>query len=179
MTTVAETGCRRFIVHARKALLSGLSPKENRDVPPLHYDLVYRLKAERPDLTVVLNGGVTSLAAADDHLAHVDGVMLGRAAYQNPYLLAEVDGRYFGAKTPPPTRHDVVDRLLPYIEAELAAGTPLKAMTRHLMGLFRDMPGARFWRRTLSENAYRPGAGPELLRDALRQTPRPTQADAA
>ena len=179
VTTVAETGCRRFIVHARKALLSGLSPKDNRDVPPLHYDLVYRLKAERPDLTVVLNGGVTSLAAADGHLAHVDGVMLGRAAYQNPYLLAEVDGRYFGAKTPPPTRHDVIDRLLPYIEAELSAGTPLKAMTRHLMGLFRDRPGARYWRRTLSENAYRPGVGPELLRDTLRQMPPPVQADAA
>ncbi|MCG8543308.1 MAG: tRNA-dihydrouridine synthase, partial [Alphaproteobacteria bacterium] len=108
-----------------------------------------------------------------------DGVMLGRAAYQNPYLLAEVDGRYFGATTPPPTRHEVVDRLLPYIEAELSAGTPLKAMTRHLMGLFRDMPGARYWRRTLSENAYRPGVGPELLRDTLRQMPPPTQADAA
>ena len=179
VTTVAESGCPRFIVHARKALLSGLSPKDNRVVPPLHYDLVYRLKEKRPDLTVVLNGGVESLAAADDHLVHVDGVMLGRAAYQNPYLLAEVDGRYFGAEASPPTRHDIVDQLLPYIEAELAAGTPLKAMTRHLMGLFRDMPGARYWRRTLSENAYRPGVGPELLRDTLRQMPPPAQANAA
>lgn len=165
--TVAAAGCSRFIVHARKAWLTGLSPKENREVPPLRHDLVYRLKEERPDLTVVLNGGVTSLEEANRHLGHVDGVMLGRAAYQTPYLLAEADGRWFGARQVPPDRHAVVEAMAGYIEAELAAGTPLSAITRHMLGLFQGMPGARAWRRHLSEHAHRPGAGLDTMRDAL------------
>jgi tRNA-dihydrouridine synthase A len=169
--TVADAGCRRFIVHARKAWLTGLSPKENRDVPPLRYDLVYRLKAERPDLEIVLNGGVTGLDAADRHLAAVDGVMLGRAAYQNPYLLAAVDRRYFGAAQAPATRHAAAEAMAGYIEAELAAGTPLAAITRHMLGLFQGVPGARAWRRQLSERAHRPGAGVAVLREALACIP--------
>lgn len=176
--TVASAGCSRFIVHARKAWLTGLSPKENRDVPPLRYELVYRLKAERPDLAIVLNGGVTNLAETDAHLRHVDGVMLGRAAYQNPYLLAGVDGSCFGDGEPPPDRHAVVRAMEDYIAAGLAAGIPLAAMTRHMLGLFQGVPGARAWRRHLSEQAHRPGAGLAVLQDALACI-RPAVADAA
>ena len=165
--TVSAAGCERFIVHARKAWLTGLSPKENRDIPPLRYDLVYRLKEERPDLAVVLNGGVTDLDAVDGHLRHVDGVMLGRAAYQNPFLLAEADRRYFGSLQAPPDRHAAAEAMAGYIEAELAAGTPLAAMTRHMLGLFQGVPGARAWRRHLSEQAHRSGAGIAVLRAAL------------
>jgi tRNA-dihydrouridine synthase A len=170
--TVAGAGCTRFIVHARKAWLTGLSPKENRDIPPLRYDVVYRLKQARPDLAVVLNGGVTGLDAADCHLAHVDGVMLGRAAYQNPFLLAEADRRYFGSRAAPMDRHGAVEAMAGYIDAELAAGTPLAAMTRHMLGLFQGVPGARAWRRHLSEHAHRPGAGLDVLRQALASVPR-------
>jgi tRNA-dihydrouridine synthase A len=169
--TVAAAGCTRFIVHARKAWLTGLSPKENRDIPPLRHELVHRLKAERPDLSIVLNGGVTSLAEADGHLRHVDGVMFGRAAYQNPFLLAEADRRYFGAPLPPPDRHAVVNAMGDYIEAELAAGTPLAAVTRHMLGLFQRVPGARAWRRHLSEQAHRPGASFAVVQAALARVP--------
>jgi len=150
---VAAAGCADVTVHARKAWLEGLSPRENREVPPLHYDLVYRLKAERPDLHVTINGGIETLAQASEHLAHVDGVMLGRAAYQNPYVLAAVDQRFFGSETAVPTRHEIIDAYLPYIEREIAAGTSLIAMTRHILGLFNGQPGARAFRRYLSENA--------------------------
>lgn len=168
---VAGAGCTRFIVHARKAWLTGLSPKENRDIPPLRYDLVYRLKQERPDLSIVLNGGVVDLDAVDGHLGHVDGVMLGRAAYQNPYLLAEVDSRYFGDRRAPATRHEIMQSVEEYVAVELAAGTPLMAMTRHMLGLFQGVPGARAWRRHLSENAHLPDAGLRVLRDALTRVP--------
>ena len=174
--TVADAGCDRFIVHARKALLSGLSPKQNRDIPPLRYDLVYALKAARPDLTVILNGGVETHPAIAEHLRHVDGVMLGRAAYRNPYLLADADRRYFGETGLAPTRHQVVEAVLPYIEAQLRAGTPLLAMSRHLIGLFQAVPGARAWRRHLSENACRRGSGVDVIRDALAQLPVPADA---
>ena len=162
----ALAGVRHVAVHARKAWLSGLSPKENRDVPPLDYPLVYRLKAERPELTVVLNGGVADLDAALAHLDHVDGVMLGRAAYHDPGLLGCVDRRVFGERrdTPP---SQAVEAYRPYIAAELAAGTPLHAMTRHMLGLFAGRPGARTWRRVLSTNAVRSGAGLEVLDTAL------------
>jgi len=176
--TVAAAGCARFIVHARKAWLAGLSPKENRDVPPLRYDLVYRLKAERPDLAIIINGGITGPAEADAHLCHVDGVMLGRAAYQNPYVLAGVDRRYFGIERPVMDRHAIVRSMEDYIAAELAVGTPLAAMTRHMLGLFQGVPGARAWRRHLSEQAHRPGASLTVLRDALSRV-RATAADAA
>ncbi|MBO6784764.1 MAG: tRNA dihydrouridine(20/20a) synthase DusA [Alphaproteobacteria bacterium] len=168
--TVAAAGCTHFIVHARKAWLDGLSPRENREVPPLHHDLVHRLKAERPDLHITINGGIETLDAAAGHLEHVDGVMLGRAAYQNPYLLAEVDRRFFGADAPAKSRHEIVDAYLPYIELEVATGTPLIAMTRHILGLFNGVRGARAWRRYLSENAPgfegTPSGAARLVRDA-------------
>jgi len=161
----ADEGVRVFAVHARKAWLQGLSPKENRSVPPLDYERVYRLKRENPSLTIVANGGIADLDSAAAHLEHVDGVMLGRAAYQSPALLADVDARFFGGA------HANVDlaasRYFDYAEEELAKGTPLNAMTRHMLGLFNGQPGARAFRRHLSENATRPGAGIAVLRDAL------------
>ena len=160
---VAQAGCRTFIVHARKAWLEGLSPKENRDVPPLDYDRVRRLKARRPELEIVLNGGIESFAEALKQLPNVDGVMLGRAAYADPYLLAEVDRALFGASDAPPSRLEVLDRFTPYVAAELARGTRLNAMTRHILGLFHGQPRARLFRRHLAENAHLEGAGLEVL----------------
>ncbi len=169
VATVAEAGCRTFIVHARKAWLSGLSPAENRSVPPLRYDLVYRLKRDFPDLRVVLNGGVTSLASALGHLEHVDGVMIGRAAYEDCYLLSEADQVIFGEPGPGPSREEVVQAYLPYVERELARGVPLARMTRHLFGLFHAQPGARAWRRHLTEGAAHPEAGAEVVHEAVRR----------
>ena len=166
-TAVRAAGCSTFIVHARKAWLEGLSPKENRDVPPLNYDRVYRLKQANPDLEIVINGGIGTLDEADGHLARVDGVMLGRAAYQSPYILAEVDRRYFGERATPPSRGEIVERLIPYIEARLAAGARLNQITRHILGLYQSVPGARQWRRHLSQNAHLDGAGAEVVLDAL------------
>ena len=166
---VAAAGCRVFVVHARKAWLAGLSPKENREVPELRYDLVHRLKRDRPELTVVLNGGVPSLDAALEHLAAgLDGVMIGRAAYHEPWILAAADRRVFGeAADPVPDREAAVAAYLPYVEAQLAAGEPLPRLVRHLLGLFHGEPRARRWRRILSEDSRRPGAGVEVLRAAL------------
>ena len=163
---VTDAGVQTVIVHARKAWLDGLSPKENRDVPPLDYDLVRRLKAARPDLQVVLNGGLVDHDTIEAELAHVDGAMIGRAAYQDPYMLAEVDRRYYGAAAAPPSRHEVVRGMRPYIEARLADGVHLGAITRHMLGLFQGRPGARAWRRHLSENAHKPGAGWSVIEDA-------------
>ncbi len=165
---VAQAGCRTFVVHARKAWLNGLSPKENRDVPPLDYERVSRLKQRRPDLEIVLNGGIESFAAAQAHLPEVDGVMLGRAAYADPYLLAEVDRDLFGSNEAPPSRLDVLDRFRPYVERQLAAGARLNQMTRHILGLFHGQPRARTFRRHLAENAHLDGAGLEVL-DAARR----------
>jgi tRNA-dihydrouridine synthase A len=162
----AQAGVTVFVVHARKALLQGLSPKENRDIPPLNYPLVYRLKRERPDLTIVLNGGVPSLEAAEAHLAHVDGVMLGRAAYHTPGILGEADRRIFGAADDV-SAADAVARYRPYMAAQLAAGTRLAAMTRHMLGLFTGAPGARAWRRILTVEGVKPGAGLEVVDAAL------------
>lgn len=167
---VAEAGAERFTVHARKAWLSGLSPKENRTVPPLRYDDVYRLKREFPELNVELNGGVLDLEQARAHLSHIDAVMIGRAAYETPYRLADADRMFYGAEAGP-TREAVVTAFLPYLEAQLGGGTPLKAMTRHILGLFTGQPGARAWRRTLSEEAYREGAGLEVVMRALEHIP--------
>lgn len=164
---LAGAGCHTFVVHARKAVLNGLSPKENRSIPPLRYDVVYRLKTEHPELKVVLNGGIARLDEANAHLGHVDGVMLGRSAYQNPYLLAGVDARFFGDARLPATREQVVMRMLPYIEQERLAGIPLNAIVRHMLGLFQGVPCARAWRRHLSEHAHRKGSGPEVVLDAL------------
>lgn len=171
---VAAAGCRTFIIHARKAWLHGLSPRDNRDIPPLRYDLVYRLKADFPMLEVVINGGLTSLEQAADQLPWVDGAMIGRAVYHNPCLLAEADRRFFGAAAPPPSRHQLIARWLPYVADQLTAGTPLAVMTRHILGLFQGLPGARAWRRNLSENAHRPGAGVEVIEQALQRIPERT-----
>jgi tRNA-dihydrouridine synthase A len=163
----AEAGVKVFIVHARKAWLSGLSPKENREIPPLDYTLVHRLKRERPDLTVILNGGVSSLNEAVEHLSGVDGVMLGRAAYHEPAILAAADRRVFGARGPDVSPFEAVERFLPYVRAELARGTRLAAMTRHMLGLFHGARGARSWRRTLTVESVGPGAGVEVVERAL------------
>jgi tRNA-dihydrouridine synthase A len=163
---VAQGGCRTFILHARKAWLEGLSPKDNRDVPPIDYDRVYRIKVRRPDLTIIVNGGIGSFGEATEHLTHVDGVMLGRAAYQDPYLLAEVDQRLFGEGEPAPSRLDVLDRFMPYAERELARGVRLNQMTRHILGLFHGQPRARAFRRVLAENAHLDGAGLDVLKAA-------------
>ena len=169
--TVAGAGCRTFIVHARKAWLQGLSPKENREVPPLDYERVRRLKARRPELEIVLNGGIADLDAALGHLEWADGVMLGRAAYQQPYILADVDhrlfGRLFGGKNAPPTRAEALAAILDYAGRHVARGGRLNNVTRHVLGLYHGRPGGRAFRRHLSENAVRPGAGPEVLAEAI------------
>lgn len=159
----AKAGVRHFIVHARKAWLQGLSPKENRDIPPLDYGLVARLKQARPELSIILNGGIESLAEAQAHLAQFDGVMLGRAAYKNPYMLAAIDQALFGDTQAPPSREEIIDRLIPYVETVLAEGTPLHGVTRHILGLYQSCPGGRHWRRHLSENAPRAGADASVL----------------
>jgi len=194
---VARAGCRTFIVHARKAWLEGLSPKENREIPPLDYELVRMLKRERPHLEIILNGGLRDLkhalteaslgppasspaasagmietAGGDASGPSLDGVMLGRAAYQNPAVLLDVDARVFGARTPSTSRIEAVEAHLPYIERKLAEGVPLHAMARHMLGLFNAQPGGRAWRRVLSERAVRPGVGVEVVRDALAEVMR-------
>ncbi|MBP5858908.1 tRNA dihydrouridine(20/20a) synthase DusA [Marivibrio halodurans] len=171
--TVAESGCRHFIVHARIAILAGLSPKENREIPPLRYDVVKRLKAERPELSIVLNGGVKDLATARDLIdGGLDGVMIGRAAYQDPYMLAEADRVIFDDMAAPvKTRGQIVADLLPYVRERLGAGVPLHHITRHILGLFNGRPGGRKWRRYLSENAYRAEAGAEVIEQAAALVP--------
>jgi len=161
-----ESGCETFIVHARKAILAGLSPKENREIPPLKYDYVYRLKGERPSLEVIINGGITSLDESAEHLQHVDGVMLGRAAYQNLSMLGDVDHRIFGAANASNDIVGAIDDYVAYAERELAKGVRLNTMARHLIGLFQGVPGARAWRRYLAENATRPGADAQVIREA-------------
>jgi tRNA-dihydrouridine synthase A len=172
---VRDAGCTRFIVHARKAWLKGLSPTENRDIPPLRYELVHRLKRENPDLDITINGGIVSLDQAAGHLTKVDGVMLGRAAYKTPWVLAEVDRRFYGGagdgvggeNESGLDRHDVVRRMLPYIEARRVEGVPLNSITRHMTGLFQGQRGGRAWRRHLSECAHKTGAGAEVVEAAL------------
>lgn len=168
---VSDAGVTRFSVHARKAWLQGLSPKENRDIPPLDYPLVHRMKAEFPHLHLSINGGIATLDEAEAHLAAgMDGVMIGRAAYHTPSeVLLEADQRIFGATTPPKTAHQVAEEMLPYIEAHLSSGGRLHQITRHMLGLFAGRPGARHWKRTLSEGSHLPSVGPELLEAALPQ----------
>jgi tRNA-dihydrouridine synthase A len=168
---VSAAGVDALIVHARKAWLDGLSPKENRDVPPLDYQRVYRLKAARPQLTVIVNGGIATLEAARAHLRHVDGAMLGRAAYREPWRLLAVDPLLFGAPAPAPSPRAALEMLMPYVERELARSTRLPAVTRHVLGLFNGMPGARAFRRHLAMNAVRLGAGVEVIADALALLP--------
>ncbi|ART80948.1 tRNA dihydrouridine(20/20a) synthase DusA [Oceanisphaera avium] len=169
--SLVEVGVDALIVHARKAWLKGLSPKQNRDVPPLDYERVYQLKRDYPDLVIAINGGIKSLADAKLHLSHLDGVMLGREIYQNPYLLAQVDAELFGDNYEVPSRHEVIRRLLPYIESQLSQGTYLGNITRHTLGIFQGLPGARGWRRHLSENAHKVGAGPEVVAAAMAKVP--------
>jgi tRNA-dihydrouridine synthase A len=164
---LVDAGVDGLIVHARKAWLQGLSPKQNRDVPPLDYALVYRLKAEYPELPISINGGIAGIDEALPHLDHVDGVMLGRAAYQEPWRLLEVDPKFFGEPPPHATMQDALEAMTPYIEEQLAAGLRLHAITRHFVGAFHGVPGARAFRRHLAENATKPGADVRVLRDAI------------
>jgi tRNA-dihydrouridine synthase A len=164
---IAEAGCQVFIVHARKAWLQGLSPKQNREIPPLNYPWVYQLKRDFPELSIVINGGIQTLEQCQHHLALVDGVMIGREAYQNPWMLAEVDSTLFGMDKPAQSRDDVIAGLLPYVEQQLARGAHLNHITRHILGLYQGVPGARKFRRHLSENAYKHEAGVQVLREAF------------
>ncbi len=173
--TVAAAGCTTFIVHARKAWLKGLSPKENREVPPLTYEHVYRLKQEMPRLTIVINGGIKTLAECAQHLQQVDGVMLGREPYENPWFLAGVDAALFGDVNPLVSREAALRRMQPYIEAALRRGVPMSAITRHMLGLYRGQPGGRAFRRVLSEGVHKPGASWSLLEKALLEVTRETQ----
>ena len=165
---VIDVGADALAVHARKAWLNGLSPKENRDIPPLDYDRVYRLKAAMPNVPIAINGGIATIAQAKQHLDHVDGAMLGRAAYQEPWRLLSVDSDLFGEQAPYASMHDAIEALMPYIERELSRGTRLHSITRHLVGAFHGVPGARVFRRYLAEICTRPEAGTEQLRGALR-----------
>jgi len=164
---IVAAGADALIVHARKAWLKGLSPRENRDVPPLDHARVHRLKKRLKDFPVIVNGGIRTLDEAAAHLQHMDGVMLGRAAYEEPSLLLDVDRRFFGAAAPAASAHEAVEELMPYIERELAKGARLHDITRHLLGLFRGVPGARSFRRHLATEAVKPGAGMAVLRHAL------------
>lgn len=165
--TVAATGCKTFIVHARKAILSGLSPKENREIPPLQYPLVYRLKHDFPELEIIINGGIQTHADIALHLEQVDGVMLGREAYHNPSILLDADRLYFNGSEPIRDKKELVRGLYPYIEQQLSQGAVLNHISRHTLGLFNGQPGARQYRRYLSENAFRKTSGVEVLEKAL------------
>jgi tRNA-dihydrouridine synthase A len=168
--TVAQSGCEVFLVHARKAWLKGLSPKQNREIPELNYASVYQLKKDFPQLDVIINGGVTTIEQSLAHLQHLDGVMVGREAYTNPYLLATVDQAIYGTTDPIKTRETIAEEFLEYVDNELSKGTKLNAMTRHILGLFHGMRGARLFRRHISENAFKPAAGIEVLTAALQKT---------
>lgn len=170
IATIADSGCRTFIVHARKAWLSGLSPKQNRDVPPLRYDVVFQLKQDFPQLEIIINGGVTSLETAFNMLDSVDGVMLGREVYHNPYLLSDVDSRFFSNIYPVKSRQEVVLAMIPYIQQQLQQGERLNSITRHMLGLFHGVDGARAWRRYMSENANKSDADEQVLLRALEFT---------
>ncbi len=167
--TVSDAGCRTFIVHARKAWLQGLSPKQNREIPPLSYGTVHNLKHDFPDLEIIINGGITNLDQVGEQLAQVDGVMIGREAYHNPWILAEADHLIFGQPDSTLTRHQVVESLIPFVEQELSEGTPINRITRHILGLFQGQPGARMWRRTLSEGSHLEAADSQLLSRAAAQ----------
>ncbi len=167
---LADAGCRKFVIHARIAILEGLSPKENRTIPPLNYERVYSLKRDFPELEIVINGGFTDLDSVDVALGKTDGVMIGRQAYHQPYFLAELEA-YLERTWKAPTRAAIVEQMLPYIEQELAGGVTLNSISRHMLGLFAGQPGARAWRRYISEHAHRPGAGGEVLVNALNAMP--------
>lgn len=165
--TVAQAGCTTFILHARIALLQGLSPKENRDIPPLQYDRVYRMKQRYPELEIIINGGIKTLPECRMHLQHTDGVMLGREIYQNPYFLAQIDSALFDPHMPVPSRAEVLSAYLPYVKRQLAEGASLQHLTRHILGVYKGQPGGRLFRRHLSEYAHRSGASISVLEDAI------------
>lgn len=169
INTVASSGCKTFVIHARKAWLKGLSPKQNREVPPLHYDSVHRAKKDFPHLNIIINGGFKTLAAIETELSFVDGVMIGREAYSNPYFLAQIEEKYF--KTRVLSRKQIIEAMYPYIQAQLASGVRLNHITRHLLGLFQHQPGAAIWRRYLSQYAHLVNANIEVLQAALRLMP--------
>ncbi|WP_273427601.1 tRNA dihydrouridine(20/20a) synthase DusA [Marinobacter sp.] len=173
---VAAAGCRTFIVHARIAILEGLSPKENRDVPPLKYDWVDALKQKYPELEIIINGGIKAFDECNEHLRHTDGVMLGREAYNTPWLLASVDSTFFGSPESPLTRHDALRAMYPFIQSELERGVYLTHISRHLLGLFHGQPGGRQFRRYISENAHKSGAGLEVIQTALEKVREPEAA---
>ena len=164
---VSQSGCDSFIVHARKAILSGLSPKQNREVPPLIYQRVYQLKQDFPALEMIINGGIRSINETVEHLSYVDGVMIGREAYNNPYILAEVDSQFFASEKPGLSRAQVIENLIPYIEVHLKSGGKLQHITRHILGLFHSQPNGKLWRRHLSECVTKPDAGIQVIYDAL------------
>ncbi|UZW76810.1 tRNA dihydrouridine(20/20a) synthase DusA [Alkalimarinus sediminis] len=166
--TIAATGCSTFIVHARKAILQGLSPKENREIPPLKYDVAYQLKKDFPELEIIINGGIKTINECLEHVNHLDGVMVGREAYQNPWLLNQVDQSLYGAPDSTLSRHQVLEEMIPYIEEELNNGTYLGHITRHILGIFHSMPGGRKFRRYISENAHKPGATIDVLKNAIK-----------
>ena len=167
--TVAEAGCRTYIVHARNAILKGLTPKENREIPPLRYERVYQLKRDFPHLEIIINGGITTLLDIDMHLQHVDGVMIGREAYHNPYLMAAFDGRYYGDVVTPLSRAEIIDAILPYVREQLdRPGPRLNSMTRHMLGLMAGLPGARSFRQRLSDAKQLASGDPEILRRAAQ-----------
>ncbi len=165
--TVAGSGCETFIIHARKAILSGLSPKQNRQIPPLQYSKVYQLKQDFPEFEIIINGGINSLDDAKQHLTQVDGVMMGREAYQNPFILAEIDQRFYASDKPSLSRHEIAKAFMIYMQTELAKGTRLQHMVRHILGLFHAQPKGKLWRRYLSENAHKPNAGLDVVQEAL------------
>ena len=167
-----EAGCEHFIIHARKAWLQGLSPKQNREIPPLRYEVVKQLKQDFPDQGISINGGITSLTQAQELLQDLDGVMIGREAYNNPWMLAEADRLIFDDPHPIPSRHQILQALMPFVEAELGRGIPLNRITRHILGLFHGCPGARAWRRLISEGAHKKGAGLELVTKAAAKVSR-------
>ncbi len=167
ISTLAATGCTHFTIHARKAWLKGLSPKENREIPPLNYDRVHRLKAANPGLNISLNGGLDSVAAGLRHLETLDGIMLGRVAYHDPWQLAEVDPCFGAAPAPVPSRHEAARAMIPYAERHCAGGAPLHHVTRHMLGLFHAQPGGRLWRQILTMEGSKPGAGPAVILQAL------------
>ncbi len=169
IATVAKAGCTIFIIHARKAWLNGLSPKQNREIPPLRYDIVRRIKQDFPSLTIIVNGGIKSCKDITEQLRFVDGVMVGREAYANPFFLAEIERNYFSAAEVDDTaRHAIIEKFIPYVEQQLANKTRLTCMTRHILGLYQGQVGARSWRRYISEHAHQGGAGIEILTEALK-----------
>ncbi len=168
ISTVAAAGCETFIIHARKAWLKGLSPKENREIPPLQYDVVYQLKRDFPHLTIIINGGITTLELAQKQLNYTDGVMIGRAAYQTPYILADIDQLFFGDSHEIISQEEALEKYIQYIDGQIKQGVALKHMSRHILGLFHGQPAAKMWRRYLSENMHKIGADSGVIRDAAK-----------